>query len=64
MNRMKIETDNGAIARMFVDMWNEKEYKKHRRSHDETFDILKKSFTQCRPELNIDQVTEVYRNFH
>ncbi len=33
---MKIDTDTGAIARMFVDMWKEKEYKKHRRIHDET----------------------------
>ncbi len=33
---MKIDTDTGAIARMFVEMWNEKEYKKHRRSHRET----------------------------
>ena len=25
---MKIETDKGVIASMYVDMWNEKEYKK------------------------------------
>ncbi len=64
MNRMEIETDNGAIASMFVDMWNEKEYTKHRRIHDETFDILRKTFTRCRPELNIDEVTVVYANIH